>query len=323
MAQGWVVLAAWLLLQTSAFAELRINQIQFVGSHNSYKQAMSAPYRSLLGWVNEDAARALDYAHVPLHQQLDLGLRKLELDVFYRRQTEDFPVGHVQVIDMNSHCSPLTTCLQELRSWSVRHPDHAPIWISLNAKDQVIDWLPHPEPFDQDAFALLDRRIEAVLGDRLIRPKHVILVGQAKPIWPPLDQARGKFLLILDESGAKRDLYLSGWRQRPMFVAMDSEHAAAAVWIVNDPMAEQARIRQLVRRGFMVRTRADADTVEARNNDIRRRDAAFSSGAQAVSTDYYLPTNTFGNDYRVWITGGLRCNPIAAPASCDDKLIKR
>ena len=101
-----------------------------------------------------------------------------------------------------------------------------------------------------------------------------------------------------------------------MFAAVDADHPTAAVLIINDPVAEQARIRDLVSVGFLVRTRADANTVEARANDIRRRDAAFASGAQAISTDYYLPSNPFGNDYRVWIEEAVSCNPISAPVIC-------
>ena len=58
----------------------------------------------------------------------------------------------------------------------------------------------------------------------------------------------------------------------------------------------------------MVRTRADADTVEAREGLTQRRDRAFASGAQAISTDYYLEANPFATDYRV--QPELRCNPL-------------
>ena len=99
------VLGAWLLAFFASVSghasDLHINHIQFVGSHNSYKQAMSGGYRALLGLINEEAAKALDYEHPPLQQQLDAGLRKLELDVFYQADPAKFPVGHVQVIDMN------------------------------------------------------------------------------------------------------------------------------------------------------------------------------------------------------------------------------
>ena len=54
----------------------------------------------------------------------------------------------------------------------------------------------------------------------------------------------------------------------------------AAIFVINDPLAEGERIRHLVAQGYLVRTRADADTEEARRNDTWRRDAAaFASGA--------------------------------------------
>ena len=297
-------------------ADLRINQVQFVGSHNSYKQAMSGFYQVVLGLIDVDKAKSLDYEHVPLHDQLDLGLRKLELDVFYQPQSRTFRVGHVQVIDMKSHCLTLRACLAEVVHWSDANPQHAPIWISFNAKDQQIDWLPAPTLFDAQAFSTMDAVLEEVMGVRLIRPAAVKAPGASLPNWPTLDEARGKFLLILDEGGVKRETYLNGWRQRPMFTPVEIEHPASAVMIVNDPIKDFERIQKLVRGGFMVRTRADANTVEARANDIERQQAAFASGAQAVSTDYYTPTNPFGNNYRVWLASGERCNPVSAPPQC-------
>lgn len=295
---------------------LPINQIQFVGSHNSYKQPMSWMYHTIVSWVDPDAALSLDYSHPPLEQQLDLGLRKLELDVFYRPDSRDFAVGHVQMIDMNSHCATLTACLTQLRQWSERHPQHEPIWISFDAKDEPVSPLPDPVPFDGPAFDAMDQVLEAVLGSKLIRPRDVKVPGQPQPMWPLLDSARGKFLLILGDSGPKRDRYAANWRQRPMFVSVGPEHPAAAIMIVNDPVTDHERIRELLMAGFMVRTRADADTIEARANDTRRRDAAFASGAQAVSTDYYQPVNPFGNSYRVWLRQRIRCNPITAGEDC-------
>ena len=78
--------------------------------------------------------------------------------------------------------------------------------------------------------------------------------------------------------------------------------------VVNDPVGEFERIQRLVRQGFIVRTRADANTVEARTGDVTRRDRALASGAQLVSTDYYLSAAHFGQDYVVRVPGGMRCN---------------
>ena len=86
---------------------------------------------------------------------------------------------------------------------------------------------------------------------------------------------------------------------------------------VNDAVRDFDRIQHLVRSGFLVRTRADADTVEARSGDAARRDAALASGAQYVSTDYPHPepglTGYFarlpGKDIAV-------CNPVRAADKC-------
>ena len=84
-----------------------------------------------------------------------------------------------------------------------------------------------------------------------------------------------------------------------------------------DPLTDFDRIQSLVRRGFIVRTRADADTVEARTGDVTRRDRAFASGAQLISTDYYQEATHFGTNYVVALPGGMRCNPLLRPSSCD------
>ena len=80
----------------------------------------------------------------------------------------------------------------------------------------------------------------------------------------------------------------------------------------------------LIAQGYVVRTRADADTVESRTNDTGPRDAAIASGAQWVSTDYPVPDPRF-SDYMVAIPDGhpARCNPINAPAACRSVALER
>ena len=70
-------------------------------------------------------------------------------------------------------------------------------------------------------------------------------------------------------------------------------------------------IQAMVRRGFLVRTRADIGTRESRANDPRRRDKAFASGAQFISTDYPESNPRF-SDYRVRFERGIvvRTNPL-------------
>jgi hypothetical protein len=66
----------------------------------------------------------------------------------------------------------------------------------------------------------------------------------------------------------------------------------------------------------------DADTVQARSNDTTQRDAALSSGAQFISTDYPVPDLRF-SDYQVTLPGGhiARCN-LVNPGACNQDLVE-
>ncbi|MDA1073669.1 MAG: Ca2+-dependent phosphoinositide-specific phospholipase C [Proteobacteria bacterium] len=314
---------AGILLSISLHAhadEIRLNQIQVVGSHNSYKLAMDAQHFAALSADNPATAASLEYWHIPLADQLDLGLRKLEIDVFYDPQgalfgrnraqaghASDFAVLHVQNLDERSVCINLVACLQNLRTWSDANPRHAPVFVSFNAKDQAIEreGFLRPLQFDDQAWVNIDAEIRSVLGDRLLTPEDVFDNGALT--WPLLDETRGRFVMILDEGGDKRAAYANNWMSRAMFANFAAEHPGAAIMIINDPIIDFEHIRSMVERGYIVRTRADADTLEARSGQTKRRDQAFASGAQLISTDYYLPATHFGTDYVVGIPTSI-CN---------------
>jgi len=61
---------------------LKLNQIQLIGTHNSYHAGI-APSESRLWKIRALSAwEGLDYKHESLTQQLDSGVRQIELDVF-------------------------------------------------------------------------------------------------------------------------------------------------------------------------------------------------------------------------------------------------
>jgi hypothetical protein len=135
-----------------------------------------------------------------------------------------------------------------------------------------------------------------------------------------LRDARGKVLFALDNGGSKRDSYVAGHPAlagRVLFTDSPPGAPEAAFVKLNDPLADGPLITDLVRAGYIVRTRADADTMEARTGDTTRREAALASGAQFVSTDY-RELGPFGTDYMVELPGGLaaRCNPVSASLGC-------
>jgi hypothetical protein len=329
--------------------EVRLNDIVAVGTHNSYKQAIDPKLFAYLMGRSPQLAPALDYSHIPLTEQLDDGARVLELDVAYdpnggafahpkgaalmgealpfgydvAMSKPGFKVLHVQDFDFRSDCTTLKSCLWMLRIWSRAHPGHVPILVTFNAKDDSLPEQTQAPKFDAAAFDALDAEIRSVLAPSdLIAPDDV--QGAAPTLrdavlgggWPTLAASRGKFILALDEGPDKVALY-RGQRKslegRAMFVNAPEDSPAAAFLVLNDPIAEAKRIAADVRQGYLVRTRADADTVEARANDARRRDAALASGAQYVSTDYMRPDARFG-PYQARMPEGViaACNPVRA-----------
>lgn len=59
-----------------------MNQIQFVGTHNSYHAGLGPGEMAILKRDNPKAAESLNYRHQPLAAQLDAGARQLEIDIY-------------------------------------------------------------------------------------------------------------------------------------------------------------------------------------------------------------------------------------------------
>ncbi|NJM25271.1 MAG: hypothetical protein HC859_07055 [Bacteroidia bacterium] len=180
-------------------------------------------------------------------------------------------------------------------------------------------------PFDKKVLDALDKEILEIFdAGHLITPKQVkgkyqtLRKAIVEKGWPGLVQARGKILFVLDAGKELTDLYVQGddGYARPMFSNTDPGNPHAAFLIMNDPIRQEKEITDMVKQGFMVRTRADADTREARTGDKRRFEAAIRSGAQVITTDYYLKSLSPNNDFEIVFDGKYsHCNPVLAESS--------
>ena len=323
----------------SKLENIKLTQLQYIGSHNSYKKALDNRLMTWLKMFDPDVAESLDYAHSPIETQLDLGLRLFEIDLFYDPegdryheplgqqwpfaessrtmpftdgvQDSAFKVMHIQDIDFQTHCPTLKDCLRIFSTFSEANPNHLPIILTLNLKSDIID-LPgftEPKPFGGEAFLTLATEFVEALGHtRIFTPAELQgnLPTLSKAVetlgWPDVNLLRGKYILVFDEPEAKLMPYraLEQSAGAPLFFGTPKlGHPLAAFLVLNDPIQQRRKILEAVRRGYLVRTRADAGTIEARRNNINRREAAFSSGAQLISTDYYLADPRFEGDYAV------------------------
>jgi hypothetical protein len=329
---------------------LPMNALQAVGTHNSYKLAIAPKEMALIRASAPKEADGLDYSHAPLTGQLADGARQLELDIvndpvgglyadpLARRIVRDttpydlaplrgkgFKVMHVPDLDYRSVCPLFTGCLAEIRAWSRAHPNHVPILILLNLKEDnlKIPGAVKLAPFDTKAMDAVDAEIRSVFPPgELITPDRVqgrypsLKAAVAAGAWPRLKAARGKVMFALDAPPDQVARYRGARKVlegRVMFVNVDEASPAAGYMTLNEPEALGVRIRAAVKAGLIVRTRADADTVEARTDNRAPQVAAFASGAQYVSTDYMRPDPRFG-PYQARLPGGgiARLSPAAA-----------
>lgn len=312
-----------------AGADVRMNHVQVIGTHNSYKLLPEAGLMRVMQAADRRAG-GIDYAHLPLVDQLNLGLRGLELDIYFdpdggryarplghrlveaaggtpepfdprgELKTPGFKIMHQADFDFRSTVFAFERALDTLAAWSAANPDHLPIVVTMNTQDGKDEYPGAVEPvrFDAAVFAELDRTLRERLGGKLLTPDRVR--GDAETLesavltrgWPRLRDVRGMFLFVLDEGGATRATYLEGHpslKGRAMFTTSDPGAPDAAFLVMNEPVQNGGRIRTLVEKGYFVRTRADAGTEEARTGDRTRFEAAMASGAQVISTDYPVP----------------------------------
>ena len=348
---GILLLAAF----TKPAEPLRLNQVQVIGSHNSYKQAIDPKLFRVLQKADSASMSKIDYEHLSLSEQLNKGLLALEIDVYADTQggkyahpkgldlapgqapydaaglmkQPGFKVFHIQDLDYRSNAPTFKLALQELKKWSLAHPTHHPVFITMNAKSEALPrpGLTVPEPFTAAVFDALDQEIRDNLGaDQLLTPDQVrgtyptLESAVLHHRWPTLAAAQGKFVFVLDELGEKRATYIQGHpslRGRVLFADAEPGTPEAAIHILNNAKQDQAAIKSLVEKGYIIRTRADSDTQEARRNDPSSFAAAQQSGAQIISTDYYLPSTHFQSPYVVSFAGGkyFRLNPVNAGAA--------
>lgn len=243
-------LSVFMGLNVSKAEEVRLNQIQVIGTHNSYHIAPHPELMQLIQITGKRLAESLDYSHRPLTEQMELlGIRQIELDVFHdpkgglysnpqarktlktlgkdagpdpnasgQMDNPGLKVLHVQDIDYNSSARTFKDALVQVRNWSQKHPKHIPVMILVELKDGAIPGLAtKPVAFDKAALDLVDQEINSIFSrDEIFIPDDLRASFAALPSaikgqgWPTLDKVRGKVMFALDNEGKIRDLYLEG-----------------------------------------------------------------------------------------------------------------
>lgn len=232
-------------------------------------------------------------------------------------QEPGYKVIHIPDLDYNTHYYTFKQALATIRDWSNQNPSHEPIFVMLELKDQAAgDFAPGlgfatALPYTSQAMEDLEAEVREVYGNELngvftpdmLRGDYsTIKEAVTNSNWPTLGEARGHVFYVIDVNSEGKTNYLDGHptlENRAMFMFSNVENDETAFVKGDNPISGMENIQNNVRNGYFVRTRADAGTTEARTGDVTRREAAFESGAQMISTDYYRadPRNETSDDW--------------------------
>jgi hypothetical protein len=229
----------------------------------------------------------------------------------------------------------LRGCLRQVRDFSRRNPGHVtvPVLLELKQTDPELEEQGGAvsPPWDTAMLDALDAEIRTVFPDRrTVTPDDIRREGRTLEEsvlthgWPRVAATRGQVMFLMDNDDQEiQDAYRAGGREslqgRVLFTDSEPGRPDAAFMKVNDPTGpHKAVIRDLVERGYYVRTRSDVPLDQARTGDTRMLRDALSSGAQMVSTDFPVPglAARYGSDYVAELPGtdaAVRCNPVSVP----------
>jgi hypothetical protein len=229
---------------------VRLNELQSIGTHNSYKRETSEPeqaeYDEIIATPGDyDAFLAYSHASIP-NQFEHQDVRGLELDLFgdpegglyaepmvrkrlglgplpdpdWRRP--GIKVLHIADFDYATTCVLFVTCLQQVESWSDANPGHVPLTILLELKRSdsraVAQGGVVAPAWEAAALDALDAEIRSVFreGDMITpddvrQPALTLEQSVLRYGWPSLEESRGQVIFLLDnDPGPIRNAYTAG-----------------------------------------------------------------------------------------------------------------
>jgi hypothetical protein len=304
--------------------DLRLDEVQVIGTHNSYHVAPD---------IDPPIPASMDYTQPPIAEQLErYGVRQLELDVW---ELEDgvFNCFHGWLVDEGTRCRDIRDCLGAAKSWSDAHPRHVPLVFVIEVK-QVFE-LDNPDNvqgvLDSGFFGDLEGLLLEVFGrDRILEPDDVrgdhatLREALATDGWPRLGDVRGKSMFVLNTTSERigiMDAYVQahpGMRGAVLFAKKGEDADWGAILELNNVVRDQDALAAGLAAHYLVRTASDSiDWDDAKIAELSAVTPA--SGAHWVNTDFLTTQPNHGTYAFPWPSPHpVRCNPVTAPAWCDD-----
>lgn len=178
--------------QESGTRDLPLNQMKVFGVSKSYKQP-SLFSNFIPSWK---------VAQPSIPSQLSTGLRHIELHVHHRNINDNFLVYNVDILDAQSSCNCLRSCMQQINTWHLKNYDHSLIVVRIIPSGIInkYRWCNSHSLGITHIHALLRKMINIIKNE--ISPNSIFLpknmhIGSAKErIWPTSSTLKNKIMII-------------------------------------------------------------------------------------------------------------------------------
>ncbi len=303
---------------------IKFNELRYIATHNSYQTEAVDEYKKIYRHLSELTFGRVSekkglFVSPTVTEQLNNGIYSLEIDVetFDRNGEISFTCMHSPTLDMTTSCYDFSLLLKEISMWSDNNPNHLPITIIIEPKKLFIP-LENMKFFNVDYALAFDEALRAGLGDKLFTPADMLRdyesfgAMRAADDWCKVGDMLGKVLFLLHDCNVTQeyidvDPSIKSQAMFPMLREDDVDRDCASFLLINKPDEAVEASEEVIANGkFIVRTRADEFTSVSEE----RRELALASGAQIVSTDYPVKTDSQDSDYYLAFNGKKTIQPI-------------
>jgi len=211
------------------------NNFVVIGTHNSCHEC------AVFGGL---CIKAFQYTHASLGEQLRMGIRHIELDIWYNRVLGRWEIFHESVDPLALTHFRLEDALIFLHDWSVKNPNHFPLNFNVDIKGGYVPRTSYLVPYvfgrglggpdmqdevfckccaidvdAQEAFTVLEDLIRKVWSDpaKIFEPSWVLREGEtsvgdaiARDGWPNVSKLKGTAMFFLNIYGPKKHLQPEG-----------------------------------------------------------------------------------------------------------------
>ena len=199
-------------------AARRINDLQLLGTHNSYHLAPDPVAMKVVSLFAPGEAKSIDCSQRPLTDQLgSLGCRHFDLDLdrddegklfsqplamqMARQQQVDVPphdpqgrlrrpgikILHSPDFDFRTTCYTFDDALREVRAWSDSRRDHVPIFLLLELKSDSFSPTTRPIAWDDPGLVAMERESQAAFPRGRLHMNRAHLDPRAGALRPDED----------------------------------------------------------------------------------------------------------------------------------------